>query len=114
MSRGTRERVLVLLPDGLPSIASRPEYPRASLVWIDAEALVSSWDEWPAHAASARADLSAVVASAVAAIGGRDAPTLTDPSDRGTQRRWWSRPIHELLRPPALAMPVSSGDRARL
>jgi hypothetical protein len=114
MSRGTRERVLVLLPDGVPSIASRPEYPRASLVWIDAEALVSSWDEWPRHAASARADLSAVVASAVAAIGGRDAPTLTDPTDRRPPRHWWSRPIHELLRPPALAMPTSTGNRRGL
>ena len=114
MSRGPRDHVLVLLPDGVPATATRPEYPRASLVWVDADALVSSRDEWPAHAASAGADLSAVVASAVAAIGGRDAPTLTDPSDRRTQRRWWSRPIHELLRPPALAMPTSAGDRRGL
>ena len=115
MSRGPRDRVLVLLTDGVPATATRPEYPRASLVWVDADALVSSRDEWPAHAASAGADLSAVVASAVAAIGGQDAPTLDDPRPRRAETRRWSRPISELLRPPPLVLtaPSSGSHRPR-
>jgi hypothetical protein len=110
MSRGPRHHVLVLLPHGVPANPTRDEVPCAALVWIDASALVSTWDDWPAHAASARADMTAVVASAVAAIGGRDAPTLEGgPYDDDTPTRWWSRPVQQLLRPPAL--PVTSGPR---
>jgi hypothetical protein len=43
-----------------------------------------------------------VVARSVAAIGGGDAPTLRGPRDE-PRPRWWSRPIHELLRPPAVS-----------
>jgi hypothetical protein len=108
MSHGPRHHVLVLLPHGIPAGPTVDEVPRAALVWIDAASLVSTWDEWPAHAASARADMTAVVASAVAAIGGRDAPTLEGgPRDSGAPTRWWSRPVQQLLRPPAL--PVASG-----
>jgi hypothetical protein len=106
MSHGPRSHVLVLLPHGIPANAVREEVPRAALVWIEAASLISTWDEWPAHAASARADMTAVVASAVAAIGGRDAPTLENgPHDDGPSTRWWSRPVHQLLRPPALPVP---------
>jgi hypothetical protein len=53
--------------------------------------------------------MTAVVASAVAAIGGRDAPTLErGPHDDGPGNRWWSRPVQQLLRPPALPVPGSS------
>ena len=61
MSRAPGNRVLVLLPDGVPATPLRGELPRASLVWVDADSLVSSWEEWPAHAASTRADMTAVV-----------------------------------------------------
>jgi hypothetical protein len=101
MSHAPRHRVLVLLPDGVPATASRPEVPRASLVWIDAAQLVSDWDDWPRQAAAGRAQMAAVVASAVSAIGGGDAPTLDGPT---TPTRWWSRPIQQLLRPPALTL----------
>ena len=109
MSHGPRHHVLVLLPHGIPANAVREEVPRAALVWIEASSLVSTWDDWPAQAASARADMTAVVASAVAAIGGRDAPTLESGSyDDGSGTRWWSRPVQQLLRPPALPAPGSS------
>jgi hypothetical protein len=108
MSRAPRDRVLVLLPDGVPATPTREELPRASLVWVAAGALASPWEEWPEHAASARADMTAVVASAVAAIGGTRALTLVGPDDPAPQDRWWSRPISLLLRPPAV--PVDLGD----
>jgi hypothetical protein len=54
--------------------------------------------------------MAAVVASAVAAIGGAGAPTISGPRDGGDPpNRWWSRPIQQLLRPPAL--PVASGQQ---
>jgi hypothetical protein len=109
MSHGPRNHVLVLLPHGIPAGPTRDEVPRAALVWLDAASIVSSWDEWPARAASAREDMAAVVASAVAAIGGPDAPTITGPrDDDDPPTRWWSRPIQQLLRPPAL--PVTTGQ----
>ena len=109
MSHGPRHRVLVLLPHGIPANAVRDEVPRATLVWIEASSLVSAWDDWPARAASARADMTAVVASTVAAIGGRDAPTLeSGPHDDGPGSRWWSRPVQQLLRPPARPVDGSS------
>jgi len=110
MSRAPRDRVLVLLPDGIPATSASDELPRASLVWVAAGSLVSSWEEWPVHAATARADLAAVVASAVAAIGGDDAPSLRGPMEASSKDRWWSRPISLLLRPPAV--PVQLGERA--
>ncbi len=109
MSRAPGNRVLVLLPDGVPATPTRDELPRASLVWVDAGSLVSTWEEWPAHAASTRADMTAVVARSVAALAGNGAPTLAGPSVG--QTRWWSRPIGELLRPPAV--PVLDRGRGR-
>ncbi|MBI1378271.1 MAG: hypothetical protein GC157_12425 [Frankiales bacterium] len=109
MSRGPRRRVLVLLPDGVPATPLREEVPRAALVWVDAATLVSTWEEWPRRAAAARADLTAVVARSVAAIGGLDAPVLEGPGERTP---WWSRPVQELLRPPALR-PVEHHAPAR-
>lgn len=113
MSRAPRDRVLVLLPDGVPATPTRGQIPRASLVWVDATSLVSTWEQWPARAASSRADLTAVVASAVAAIGGSNALSLVDTRSRRKPTRWWSRPVGELLRPPALAheWPATSGSR---
>jgi hypothetical protein len=101
MSHGPRHHVLVLLPHGIPAGPARDEVPRAALVWLDADSLVSSWDEWPSRAASARADMTAVVASAVAAIGGDGAPVLGGQDDDPPVRPWWSRPVQQLLRPPA-------------
>jgi hypothetical protein len=101
MSRAPGDRVLVLLPDGMPATPTRPELPRASLVWIDAESLLSSWEEWPARAASTRADMTAVVARSVAALAGTGAPSLSRSAGRPADR-WWSRPVGQLLRPPAL------------
>lgn len=75
-------------------------------MWLPCDVLASRWEDWPAIAAESRADMVAVVASAVAAIGGRDAPTMTAPAP-APRARWWSRPIHELLRPPAV---IRSGD----
>ena len=109
MSRAPRDRVLVLLPDGIPATASSDELPRASLVWVAAGSLVSSWESWPVHAATARADMAAVVASAVAAIGGHDAPSLTRAADPSARDRWWSRPISLLLRPPAVPATAHQG-----
>jgi hypothetical protein len=109
MSRAARDRVLVLLPDGIPATTSSDELPRASLVWVEAGSLVSSWETWPVHAATARADMAAVVASAVAAIGGHDAPSLTGPAGPSTRDRWWSRPISLLLRPPAVPAAAQQG-----
>jgi hypothetical protein len=111
MSRAPGERVLVLLPDGVPATPVRGELPRASLVWVDADALVSTWEQWPAHAASTRADMTSVVARSVAALAGNGAPTLVAPSAGRTPTRWWSRPIGELLRPPAV--PVLERARGR-
>ena len=105
MSHAPHNRALVLLPDGVPASPTSDQLPRASLVWVDAGSLVSTWEEWPAHAATARADMTAVVSSAVAAIAGHDAPTLSGPADSRKPNRWWSRPVHELLRPPALPVP---------
>jgi hypothetical protein len=102
MAHGPRARVLVLLPDGVPETPVREQLPRSSLVWIDVGSLVCTWEEWPAQAATTREDMTAVVASAVAAIGGRGAPTLDGPTDVRESIRWWSRPIGQLLRPPAL------------
>jgi hypothetical protein len=102
MAHALRERVLVLFPDGVPAGPNRPELPRAALVWMDADALVVPWTEWPELAAASRADLTAVVASAVAAIGGDGAPSLSTPRRDVEGLRWWSRPISMLLRPPAL------------
>jgi hypothetical protein len=110
MSHAPRNRVLVLLPDGVPATPTRDQLPRASLVWVDAGSLVSTWEAWPARAASARADMTAVVSSAVAALAGNDAPTLTGPNDGRRPTRWWSRPVQELLRPPALQV-VDAADR---
>ena len=62
MSRAPRDRVLVLLPDGIPATASSDELPRASLMWVAAGSLVSGWGTWPVHAATARADMAAVAA----------------------------------------------------
>ena len=107
MARAPGNRVLVVLPDGVPETPGRDQLPRASLVWVDAGSLVCSWDEWPARAASTRADLTAVVASAVAAIAGGGAPTLEGPPGGGSPP-WWSRPIGQLLRPPA----VTPGGRS--
>jgi hypothetical protein len=101
MSRAPGDRLLVLLPDGVPASPTRPELPRASLVWIDADVLLSSWEEWPARAASTRADMTAVVARSVAALAGTGAPSLSRSASRPPSR-WWSRPVGELLRPPAL------------
>lgn len=102
MAHALRERVLVLFPDGVPAGPNRPELPRAALVWMDADALVAPWSEWPEIAAASRADLTAVVASAVAAIGGSGAPTLETPRRPEEQSPWWARPIGMLLRPPAV------------
>jgi len=102
MAHATRNRVLVLFPDGVPASPTRPELPRAALVWLDGEALISTWEEWPEIAAASRADLTAVVASAVAAIGGSAAPDLDVPRRPEQQNPWWSRPIGMLLRPPAV------------
>jgi hypothetical protein len=107
MSRSPGARLLVLLPDGVPATPLRDELPRASLVWVDAASLISSWEEWPAHAASTRADMTAVVSSAVAALAGTGAPTLDGPRVVTSSSRWWSRPVGELLRPP----PVPVGGR---
>jgi len=105
MAPATRHRVLVLFPDGVPASPTRPELPRAALVWLDGEALISTWEEWPELAAETRADLTALVASAVAAIGGQSAPTMSAPRAMVEETRWWSRPIGLLLRPPALPPP---------
>jgi hypothetical protein len=115
MSRAPRDRVLVLLPDGIPATSTSDELPRASLVWVTAGSLVSSWEEWPVRAATARADMAAVVASAVAAIGGGDAPSLSSPGDTTPHDRWWSRPISLLLRPPAVpvSLPTTSAEGER-
>jgi hypothetical protein len=114
MSRAPRDRVLVLLPDGIPATSASDELPRASLVWVAAGSLVSSWEEWPVRAATARADLAAVVASAVAAIGGDDAPSLPGPASTAGKDRWWARPISMLLRPPAVPVQLRDGaDRER-
>jgi len=78
-------------------------------VWVAAGSLVSSWETWPVHAATARAEMAAAVASAVAAIGGHDAPSLTGPADHSTRDRWWSRTISLLLRPPAVPMRAHEG-----
>ena len=110
MSHGPRDRVLVLLPHGIPAGPTSDEIPRAALVWVPASSLVCSWDEWPAHAASARADMTAVVASAVAAIGGGDARVLVAAEDE-QRLRWWSRPVQQLLRPPALPVVGSQQHR---
>lgn len=108
MSRAPGDRVLVLLPDGAPASPVRAELPRASLVWIAARALVTTWEQWPEHLASARADMSAVVSRSVAALAGAGAPVLVAPDDGRRDDRWWSRPIGLLLRPPAL--PVDRHD----
>jgi hypothetical protein len=105
MAHAPRDRVLVMLPDGVPASPTREAIPRAALVWIGAGALASSWEEWPAHAASARAELTFAVARSVAALGGEGAPTLRTDQDDRPRVRWWSRPITELLRPPALPFP---------
>ncbi len=102
MAHGPGGRVLVMLPDGIPSGPSREELPRSALVWVPADSLIASWEDWPAQAASTRADMTAVVASAVAALGGADAPTMEAPAAR-PHTRWWSRPVQELLRPPAVS-----------
>ena len=84
MAHAPRNRVLVLFPDGVPASAVRLELPRAALVWLDADALISTWEEWPELAAETRADLTALVSSAVAAIGGHDAPIdRRTPGDGG-------------------------------
>lgn len=100
MSRAPGERVLVLLPDGAPASPVREELPRASLVWIAAHALVTTWEQWPEHLAAARAEMSAVVSRSVAALAGAGAPVLAG-SEPAPADRWWSRPIGLLLRPPA-------------
>jgi hypothetical protein len=113
MAHAPRNRVLVLFPDGVPASPTRPELPRAALVWLDGDALISTWEEWPELAAETRADLTALVASAVAAIGGQDAPSISAPRAIVEETRWWSRPIGLLLRPPALPPPthVHASDR---
>ncbi len=113
MAHAPRNRVLALFPDGVPASAVRPELPRAALVWLDADALISTWEEWPELAAETRADLTALVSSAVAAIGGHDAPSISAPRAMVEETRWWSRPIGLLLRPPALPPPthVHASDR---
>ena len=50
-------------------------------------------------------------AASVAALAGNGAPTLVAPSAGWTPTRWWSRPIGELLRPPAV--PVLERTRGR-
>ena len=98
MSRGPRARVLVLAPDGIPETAVHDAVPRGSLVWIDAEGLACSWSEWPARAAAAREDMLVAVSSAVAAIGGDEAPVLpVSASGSGITRaraalNRWARP----------------------
>lgn len=102
ISTGPGRRVLVMLPDGIPAGPDREELPRSALVWVAADSLVCTWEDWPEVAASTRADMTAVVASAVAALGGAGAPSLPEPPST-PRARWWSRPIHELLRPPAVS-----------
>jgi hypothetical protein len=102
MAHARRNRVLVLFPDGVPEAPMRPELPRAALVWIDGDALITTWEDWPGLAAETRIDLTALVSSAVAAIGGGSAPTYSAPRAMVEETRWWSRPIGMLLRPPAL------------
>ena len=104
MAHAGRERVLVMLPDGAPVTPRGDPMPRSSLVWVDSTALVAEWEEWPAMAASTRADMTAVVSSAVAAIAGPDAPSLEGNADNRRPTRWWSRPVAELLRPPPLPL----------
>ena len=102
MAHAPRNRVLVLFPDGGPASPTRGALPRAALAWLDGDAFVSTWEEWPELAAETRADLTALVSSAVAVIGGGTAPTLAAPRATIDATRWWSRPIGLLLRPPAL------------
>jgi len=76
MARGSKGRVLVLVPDGIPSTPVRGAVPRGSLVWIDTVDLACLWSEWPARARRARESALVAVSSAVAAIGGQGAPVL--------------------------------------
>ncbi|MCA0330572.1 MAG: hypothetical protein LCI03_11820 [Actinobacteria bacterium] len=101
MTHGRRDRVLVMFPDGVPASPTRDEIPCAALVWVEGDALLCTWEEWPSYAAESRIDLTALVSSAVAAIGGDDAPRLVGGGATAEPDRWWSRPVGTLLRPPA-------------
>lgn len=99
---------------GNPSGATRAERaPCWFRAYVPDPLVGAEVDEWPARADATRADMAAVVSSAVAAIGGAGASTIEGPHDGDDPpTRWWSRPVQQLLRPPTL--PVTSGTPAGL